>query len=80
MFILNINKNPVLIGVLNGSFIFLSDLVRHLNIHCEIDFIKISSYKGKKSVGKINMTKGLDPDVKNKSVIIIEDIIDSGNH
>ena len=46
------NKNPVLIGVLNGSFIFLSDLVRHLNIHCEIDFIKISSYKGKIYLGK----------------------------
>ena len=73
------DKNPILIGVLNGSFIFLSDLIRHLNIHCEIDFIKISSYEGKKSVGKINMTKGLDLDIKNRSVIIIEDIIDSGD-
>ena len=73
------DKNPILIGVLNGSFIFLSDLIRNLNIHCEIDFIKISSYEGKKSVGKINMTKGLDLDIKNRSVIIIEDIIDSGN-
>ena len=72
------DKNPILIGVLNGSFIFLSDLIRHLNIHCEVDFIKISSYKGKKSIGKINMTKGLDLDIKNRSVIIIEDIIDSG--
>ena len=72
------DKNPILIGVLNGSFIFLSDLIRHLNIHCEVDFIKISSYVGKKSVGEINMTKGLDLDIKNRSVIIIEDIIDSG--
>ena len=72
------DKNPILIGVLNGSFIFLSDLIRHLNIHCEIDFIKISSYKGKKSIGKINMTKGLDLEIKNRNVIIIEDIIDSG--
>ena len=70
------DKNPILIGVLNGSFIFLSDLIRHLNIHCEVDFIKISSYEGKKSVGKINMTKGLDLDIKNRSVIIIEDIIE----
>tara|TARA_Y100000768_G_scaffold44033_1_gene28817 strand:+ start:461 stop:982 length:522 start_codon:yes stop_codon:yes gene_type:complete len=72
------DKNPILIGVLNGSFIFLSDLIRHLNIDCEVDFIKISSYLGKKSVGKINMTKGLDLDIKNRNVIIIEDIIDSG--
>ena len=47
------DKNPILIGVLNGSFIFLSDLIRHLNIDCEVDFIKISSYVGKKSIGKI---------------------------
>ena len=47
------DKNPILIGVLNGSFIFLSDLIRHLNIHCEVDFIKISSYEGKKSIGNI---------------------------
>ena len=72
------DRNPILIGVLNGSFVFLSDLIRHINIHCEIDFIKISSYQGKKSVGKINMTKGLDLDIKNRNVIIIEDIIDSG--
>ena len=72
------DKNPILIGVLNGSFIFLSDLIRHLNINCEVDFIKISSYVGKKSIGKINMTKGLDLVIENRSVIIVEDIIDSG--
>ena len=72
------NSNPIFIGVLNGSFIFMSDLIRALKIDCEIDFIKISSYVGKKSIGKINMTKGLDLDIKNRSVIIIEDIIDSG--
>ena len=72
------DKNPILVGVLNGSFIFLSDLIRHLNIHCEIDFVKISSYVGKRSVGKINMTKGLDLEIRNRNVIIIEDIIDSG--
>ena len=72
------DKNPILIGVLNGSFIFLSDLIRHLNIQCEIDFVKISSYVGKRSVWKINMTKGLDLEIRNRNVIIIEDIIDSG--
>ena len=72
------DKNPILIGVLNGSFIFMADLIRHLNIDCEIDFVKISSYVGKKSIGLINMTKGLDLEIKDRSVIIIEDIIDSG--
>ena len=72
------DKNPILIGILNGSFIFMSDLIRHLNIDCEVDFIKISSYRGKKSSGMIDMSKGLDLDIKNRSVIIIEDIIDSG--
>ena len=72
------DKNPSFIRVLSGSFILLSDLIRHLSIHCEIVFITISSYVGKKSVGEINMTKGLDLDIKNRSVIIIEDIIDSG--
>ena len=72
------DKNPILIGILNGSFIFMSDLIRQLNIDCEIDFLKISSYEGKKSKGNISMSKGLDLDIKNRSVINVEDIIDSG--
>ncbi len=48
------DKNPIIIGILNGSFIFISDLIRQLNIDCEVDFIKISSYVGKKSSGRIS--------------------------
>ena len=72
------NKNPILIGILNGSFIFMSDLIRQLSIDCEVDFIKISSYLGRKSTGNIKMSKGLDLDIEDRSVIIVEDIIDTG--
>ena len=71
-------KNPIFIGILNGSFIFIADLIRDLEIDCELDFIKISSYQGKKSTGEIVMSKSLDLDIENRSVIIVEDIIDSG--
>ena len=71
-------KDPIFIGILNGSFIFIADLIRTLEIDCEVDFLKISSYKGKKSIGEIVMSKSLDLDIENRSVIIIEDIIDSG--
>ena len=71
-------KNPIFIGILNGSFIFIADLIRNLEIDCEIDFLKISSYQGKKSTGKIVMSKSLDLNIENRSVIVVEDIIDSG--
>ena len=60
-------KAPILIGILNGSFIFIADLIRTLEINCEVDFLKISSYKGKKSTGDIVMSKSLDLDVENLS-------------
>ena len=71
-------KKPIFIGILNGSFIFFADLIRSLKIDCEVDFLKISSYKGKKSTGQIVMSKSLDLDIENRSIIIVEDIIDSG--
>ena len=72
------NKKPIFIGVLNGSFIFASDLLRNLNINCEIDFIKLSSYKGQNTTGTVRLLKDISADITNRDVIIIEDIIDSG--
>ena len=72
------NKKPIFIGVLNGSFIFASDLLRNLNINCEIDFIKLSSYKGQNTTGTVKLLKDISADITNRDVIIIEDIIDSG--
>jgi len=72
------NKNPIFIGVLNGSFIFLSDLVRVIDLDCEIDFVKVRSYNGKKSSGRIELLQDISLEVKNRDVILVEDIIDTG--
>ena len=72
------NQVPILIGILNGSFIFVSDLSRAISIDCEIDFIKVSSYSGTKSKGTIHLRKDISADITDRHVIIIEDIIDSG--
>lgn len=69
----------VLIGVLKGAFVFLSDLMRHLTIPVKIDFLQASSYgKSTTSSGNIQLIKSLDLDIKNKDVLIVEDIVDSG--
>jgi len=69
---------PILIGILNGSFIFASDLIRAIKIDCEIDFIKVSSYSGTKSKGTVHLRKDISADITDRHVIIVEDIIDSG--
>jgi hypoxanthine phosphoribosyltransferase len=69
---------PILIGILNGSFIFCADLMREMDIDCEIDFIKVSSYTGTQSVGTVKLRKDISADITNRHVVIVEDIIDSG--
>jgi hypoxanthine phosphoribosyltransferase len=73
------DKMPVLIGVLNGAFMFLADLAKRLEINCEIDFIKISSYGNEKSSsGQIKLKKDIDCHLEGREVIVVEDIVDSG--
>lgn len=72
-------KLPVLVGVLNGAFMFLSDLAKKLEINCEIDFIKISSYgNSQTSSGQIKLKKDIDCHLEGREVIVVEDIVDSG--
>lgn len=73
------NKLPFFIGVLNGSFMFLSDLMKEISLDCRIEFIKVSSYKGgTKSTGEVLDVMGLNVDLKDRDVIIVEDIVDTG--
>ncbi len=74
-----LGRIPVFIGVLNGSFLFLSDLIKNINLECEIDFFKLSSYGDEKiSSGKVTLLKELNCDVNGRDLIIVEDIVDSG--
>ena len=73
------DKNPVLVGILKGSFIFMADLTRELQIPHEIDFISVASYgSGKHASGVVRWLKDLSINIEGKHVIIVEDIIDSG--
>ncbi len=69
----------VLIGVLKGAAIFLSDLARHITLDCTFDFVSVSSYgKGRTSSGQVKLIKDLDEPIENRNVIIVEDILDTG--
>jgi len=71
-------KKPLFIAILNGAFIFAADLFKHITIEAEISFIKLASYKGVKSTGKVITAVGLDVDLHRREVIIVEDIVDTG--
>lgn len=72
-------KRPIFIAILNGSFMFASDLFKYVTIEAEICFIKLASYKGTKSTGNVITSIGLDEPLNGRHVIIIEDIVDTGN-
>ena len=71
-------KNPLFLAVLNGSFIFAADLMREMTIPCEISFVKLASYQGTTSTGKIKEVIGINEDLNDRTVVIVEDIVESG--
>ena len=71
-------KNPLFLAVLNGSFIFAADLMRMITIPCEISFVKLASYQGTLSTGKVKEVIGINEDITGRTVVIIEDIVESG--
>ena len=72
-------SRPIFIAILNGSFMFAADFLRHYKGECEISFVKMASYKGTQSTGKIHQLIGLSTPVEGRDVVILEDIIDTGN-
>ena len=72
-------KDPVVVGVLKGVVVFYADMIRELNVHCQIDFMWISSYAGTNSTGTMQVKRDVSVDIKGRHVLILEDIFDTGH-
>lgn len=72
------DKDPLMICVLNGSFMFASDLMKRMNTPCEISFVKLSSYSGTSTTGNVKELIGLNENIKDRTVVLLEDIVDTG--
>ena len=73
------DKNPIMLCILNGSFIFTADLVRYMQMDCDVQFVKLMSYDGTKSTGNVEEILEPTSDIKGRDLIIVEDIVDTGN-
>jgi hypoxanthine phosphoribosyltransferase len=72
-------KHPLFVSILKGSFVFLADLIRQLDLPLEVDFVKVSSYgSSKETSGKVKMVQGLNTPIKGRDVLVVEDIVDTG--
>ncbi len=72
------DKDPIFLGILNGAFMFASDLYKQLNFACQITFLKLASYSGTESTGTVKQLIGINRDLKDRVVVVLEDIVDTG--
>lgn len=72
------DKNVIFLGILNGAFMFVSDLIRRIKFDCEVSFLKLATYEGSYSTGSVKRLIGLDENISDKTVVVLEDVIDTG--